>query len=201
MEWLTDTGRRLREAGVRPMRELTATSGDGHPVHGWVVLPDPDVHGEGPYPVLLTIHGGPFTQYDWGLFDESQVYAGAGYAVVRCNPRGSSGYGSEHGRSIRHAMGSVDADDVLAFLDHALADEALPLDAERVGVMGGTYGGYMTALLTTRTDRFTAAIVERGYLDASRSPGPPTSAGSSPSSTTARPRAWSRRARCRRWRT
>ncbi|MBV9830354.1 MAG: S9 family peptidase, partial [Marmoricola sp.] len=166
LEWLTDTGRRLRGAGVRPMREVTAASGVGHPVHGWVVLPDPAVHGDGPYPVLLTIHGGPFTQYDWGLFDESQVYAGAGYAVVRCNPRGSSGYGVEHGRAIKHAMGSVDADDVLAFLDHVLADGALPLDPDRVGVMGGSYGGYMTALLTTRTDRFAAAIVERGYLDA-----------------------------------
>ncbi len=165
LHWLTDTGRRLREVGLRPMHELTATSADGYEVHGWVVLPDPDVHGPGPYPALLTIHGGPFTQYDWGLFDESQVYAGAGYAVVRCNPRGSSGYGVEHGRSIRHAMGSVDADDVIAFLDHALADESLPLDAERVGVMGGSYGGYMTALLTTRTDRFAGAIVERGYLD------------------------------------
>jgi dipeptidyl aminopeptidase/acylaminoacyl peptidase len=167
VRWLTDTGLRLRETGVRPMRELTAASGDGHPVHGWVALPDPEVHGAGPYPVLLTIHGGPFTQYDWGLFDESQVYAGAGYAVVRCNPRGSSGYGVEHGRSIRHAMGSVDADDVLAFLDHALADGSLSLDGERVGVMGGSYGGYLTALLTTRTDRFVAAVVERGYLDAS----------------------------------
>jgi dipeptidyl aminopeptidase/acylaminoacyl peptidase len=166
LRWLTDTGRRVREAGLRPMREVTAASGDGHPVHGWVVLPDPDVHGAGPYPVLLTIHGGPFTQYDWGVFDESQVYAGAGYAVVRCNPRGSSGYGVEHGRSIRHAMGSVDADDVLAFLDHVLGDDDLPLDADRVGVLGGSYGGYMTALLTTRTDRFAAAVVERGYLDA-----------------------------------
>jgi dipeptidyl aminopeptidase/acylaminoacyl peptidase len=62
-------------------------------------------------------------------------------------------------------MGSVDADDVLTFLDHALSDTDLPLDGERVGVMGGSYGGYMTALLTTRTDRFAAAIVERGYLD------------------------------------
>jgi dipeptidyl aminopeptidase/acylaminoacyl peptidase len=63
-------------------------------------------------------------------------------------------------------MGTVDADDVLAFLDHVLADDELPTDGERVGVMGGSYGGYMTALLTTRTDRFAAAIVERGYLDA-----------------------------------
>ncbi|MDQ3505345.1 MAG: prolyl oligopeptidase family serine peptidase, partial [Actinomycetota bacterium] len=76
------------------------------------------------------------------------------------------GYGQGHGLAIKGAMGTVDADDILAFLDGCLADPALPLDAERLGVMGGSYGGYMTAWLTTRTDRFTAAIVERGYLDA-----------------------------------
>ena len=116
--------------------------------------------------MLLNIHGGPFAQYPAGFFDEAQVYAGAGYAVVMCNPRGSAGYGFDHGRSIRHAMGTVDADDIMTFLDHALADDGLRLDSGRVGVMGGSYGGYMTALLTTRTDRFAAAIVERGYLDA-----------------------------------
>ena len=163
--FLTEVSAGLRDHGLRPVTDVVAPSGDGHEVHGWVLLPDPAVHGEGPYPVLLTIHGGPYTQYDWALFDESQVYAGAGYAVVKCNPRGSSGYGAEHGRQIRHAMGGVDASDVLAFLDHVLADGSLPLDTERVGVMGGSYGGYMTALLTTRTDRFRAAIVERGYLD------------------------------------
>ncbi len=164
--WLTDVSARLRSAGVRPLHELEARSTDEHRVHGWVVLPDPESFGAGPHPVLLNIHGGPFSQYDWALFDEAQVYAGAGYAVVMCNPRGSQGYGLEHGRSIRHAMGSLDADDVLAFLDHVLAQDELPVDPDRVGVMGGSYGGYMTALLTTRTERFAAAVVERGYLDA-----------------------------------
>ena len=164
--WLTDVSAALREHGVRPSHELEVASSDGHPVHGWVVLPDPVTHGDGPHPVLLTIHGGPFSSYDWALFDEAQVYAGAGYAVLMCNPRGSAGYGLDHGRSIRHAMGGVDAEDVLAFLDGALADDSLPLDADRVGVMGGSYGGYLTATLTTRTDRFAAAVVERGYLDA-----------------------------------
>ncbi len=164
--WLTDVSEDLRAAGVRPVTELEAGSADGHPVHGWVVLPDPDAFGPGPHPVLLNIHGGPFAAYDWALFDEAQVYAGAGYAVAMCNPRGSKGYGFQHGRSIRHAMGSVDADDVLAFLDHVLEQESLSVDADRVGVMGGSYGGYLTALLTTRTKRFAAAVVERGYLDA-----------------------------------
>jgi dipeptidyl aminopeptidase/acylaminoacyl peptidase len=113
--------------------------------------------------VLLTIHGGPFSQYGWGLFDETQTYVSAGYAVVQCNPRGSSGYGAEHGRVLRGAWGGHDVDDVLAFLDAALADPAL--DADRVGVMGGSYGGYLTALLIGRTDRFAAAVVERAFTD------------------------------------
>ena len=147
------------EGGLRPMEELTATAPDGYPVHGWVVRPDPAKH-PGPRPVLLAIHGSPFTQYGWTLFDEAQVYAGAGYAVVLGNPRGSLGYGERHGRAIRHAMGTVDADDLLALLDAALAQE--DSDPERVGVMGGSYGGYMTAWLAAHAGhRFRAAISER----------------------------------------
>ncbi len=171
---LTDLSEPLRATGrVQPLHEREATAPDGYPVHGWVVLPDAEVHGDGPYPVLLNIHGGPYAMYGWTLFDEAQVYAGAGYAVVMCNPRGSAGYGRDHGLAVQGAFGERDADDVLAFLDHVLTNDSLHLDAARVGVMGGSYGGYMTALLTTRTQRFVAAIVERGYLD------PETFAGSS----------------------
>jgi dipeptidyl aminopeptidase/acylaminoacyl peptidase len=164
---VTDLSEGLREKGIRPLREVTVTADDGYPVHGWAVLPDPERFGDGPYPVLLNIHGGPYAAYGWGLFDEAQVYAGAGYAVLMCNPRGSAGYGESHGRAIQGAFGDRDAADVLQFLDGALADQSLALDGDRVGVMGGSYGGYMTAWLTTQTDRFVAAIVERGYLDAS----------------------------------
>jgi dipeptidyl aminopeptidase/acylaminoacyl peptidase len=157
---LTAFGRRLGETGrLHRTQERTVTASDGHPVHGWVTTPP----GPGPHPVLLTIHGGPFSQYGWGLFDETQTYVSAGYAVVQCNPRGSSGYGAEHGRVLRGAWGGHDVDDVLAFLDAALADPAL--DADRVGVMGGSYGGYLTALLIGRTDRFAAAVVERAFTD------------------------------------
>jgi len=155
-------GAALRETGrLHDLREVTIAADDGYPVHGWVVLPE----GDGPHPVLLMVHGGPFAQYGWGLFDEAQVAAGAGYAVVLGNPRGSAGYGEAHGRVIRRAMGGRDAADVLALLDGALADPALRLDPGLVGVMGGSYGGYMTGLLTTRSRRFAAAIVERGFLD------------------------------------
>jgi len=161
---LTDWSAPLRATGrVRRPEPLVAHAPDGYRVEGWLTTPDPARYGAGPYPTILMIHGGPFAQYTSGLFDEVQVLAGAGYAVVHGNPRGSSGRGRAHGRAIRRAFGTVDADDVLALLDAALADERL--DASRTGVMGGSYGGYLTAWLTTRTQRFVAAVVERGFLD------------------------------------
>jgi dipeptidyl aminopeptidase/acylaminoacyl peptidase len=157
---ITGFGAPLQATGrLHRMREKTATAPDGYPVHGWVVTPP----GPGPHPVLLTVHGGPFAQYGWTLFDETQAYVEAGYAVVKCNPRGSSGYGQAHGRVIKEHMGELDADDVLAFLDAALEDPAL--DASRVGIMGGSYGGFMTTLLLGRTDRFVAGISERAFND------------------------------------
>ena len=158
---LTDFGAGLRaEAPALRRTELVATSSDGYPVHGWVVRPDRD----GPHPVLLLIHGGPFAQYSPVYFDEAQVYAEAGYAVVMCNPRGSSGYGRAHGVAVKDHFGDLDMADVLAFLDHAVA--AVPgLDGSRAGIMGGSYGGYLTAWITAHDHRWAGAIVERGYLD------------------------------------
>jgi dipeptidyl aminopeptidase/acylaminoacyl peptidase len=142
---------------VRPMVELTATAPDGHPVPGWIVRPG----GEGPHPVLLMIHGGPFFQYGWNLFDEAQVYAGAGYAVVYGNPRGSSGYGQAHAQAVLGNVGEVSATDLLALLDAALAGDP-SLDRTRVGVMGGSHGGFMTTWLAAHHgDRFRAAVSER----------------------------------------
>ncbi len=141
----------------RPMVEITAKAPDGHPVHGWVVKPE----GSGPHPVLLMIHGGPFTQYGWRVFDEAQVYAGAGYAVVMGNPRGSSGYGQAHGQAVIGNVGEVSATDLLALLDAAL-DGDPSLDRQRVGVLGGSHGGYMTTWMAAHHgDRFKAAVSER----------------------------------------
>uniref|UniRef100_UPI0039F0BA5B alpha/beta hydrolase family protein n=1 Tax=Sinomonas sp. G460-2 TaxID=3393464 RepID=UPI0039F0BA5B len=161
LERLTDFAATLRDdATPRVPHEFTGKSPDGMPVHGWVVLPE----GTGPFPVLLNIHGGPFAQYTGAWFDEAQVYAGAGYAVLMCNPRGAAGYGEDHARAIKGRMGSVDLEDVLGFVDSALA-EFPELDGERLGVMGGSYGGYLTAWTIAHDHRFRAAIVERGFLD------------------------------------
>jgi dipeptidyl aminopeptidase/acylaminoacyl peptidase len=153
---LTDFGVSLaRHASLRPMEELVAAAPDGAGVHGWLLKPA----GTGPFPVVLMVHGGPFAHYGWTLFDEAQVYVGAGYAVVMGNPRGSAGYGESHGRAIVGDFGNLDSQDVLALLDKALEDPEL--DGDRVGVMGGSYGGFMTSWLVGHTDRFRAAISER----------------------------------------
>ncbi|WP_030227791.1 S9 family peptidase [Actinoalloteichus caeruleus] len=153
---LTDLGAGIGESGLAAVEELRGTGEDGYPLHGWLVLPE----GPGPHPVLLVIHGGPFQHYTWGFFDEAQVYASAGYAVVLPNPRGSAGYGESHGRAVVGAMGTVDAVDLLGLLDLALARPEL--DERRVGVMGGSYGGFMTGWLAAHHgERFTAAWSER----------------------------------------
>lgn len=158
---LTDFSAALRtETNVVVPQDVTFQSADGYPVHGWILMPA----GKGPHPVLLNIHGGPFAQYTTAFFEEAQVYAEAGYAVLMCNPRGSAGYGREHGLSIKGRMGTVDLQDVLAFLDGALGRFRV-LDADRLGIMGGSYGGYLTAWAISQDRRFKAAIVERGFLD------------------------------------
>jgi dipeptidyl aminopeptidase/acylaminoacyl peptidase len=157
---LTSFGARAAASGIALPRELTVAGRDGYPVHGWVATPA----GEGPFPVILQIHGGPFAAYGVHLFDETQVLVDAGYAVVYSNPRGSAGYGRAHGRSIRQQMGTVDFADVIDFLEGAIADDSR-LDGDRVGVMGGSYGGYLTAWVIAHDHRFAGAIVERGFLE------------------------------------
>ena len=146
----------LSTVDIRPVEDIEATAPDGYPLHGFLVRPA----GEGPHPLLLLIHGGPFTQYGASLFDEAQVYAGGGYAVLMGNPRGSSGYGQAHGRAIVGDVGRASTVDLMALLDAALADPGL--DPQRVGVMGGSHGGFMTTWLAAQEGhRFRAAISER----------------------------------------
>jgi dipeptidyl aminopeptidase/acylaminoacyl peptidase len=148
-----------------PPERFTATSDDGTEVEAWIVRPVGLEEGQR-YPVLLNIHGGPFTQYGNKFFDEFQVYAGVGYAVLYSNPRGSSGYSEEWGRAIRGPVeggpgwGSVDYEDLMAVVDEGLRRFDF-CDPERVGVMGGSYGGYMTSWIVGHTDRFRAACSER----------------------------------------
>jgi dipeptidyl aminopeptidase/acylaminoacyl peptidase len=163
---LTEAGRSLSEARQLVHAErFTAVSADGSEVDAWIMRPAGFEPGRR-YPVLLSIHGGPFAQYGSRFLDEFQVYAGAGYVVLYSNPRGSSGYGEAWGRAIRGpangapGWGSVDYEDLMAVTDEALRRFEF-CDSERLGVLGGSYGGFMTSWIVGRTDRFRAACSER----------------------------------------
>lgn len=143
----------------RPAEHWRANS-NGTNIDVWVMLPE----GKGTFPVLVNIHGGPATQYGFGFFDEFQVYTGAGYAVVACNPRGSSGRGFPFVRAVRgEAWGEVDLADINAGLESAL-NRYPQLDRDRIGIMGGSYGGFMTAWAIGHDRRYRSAIVERALL-------------------------------------
>jgi dipeptidyl aminopeptidase/acylaminoacyl peptidase len=157
---LTDLNAAFRaDAGLVEPLPFTVVN-DGVDLDAWAYLPP----GEKKVPVLLNIHGGPATQYGWGFFDEFQVYVGAGYGVVACNPRGSSGRGRDFvrvpvGRWVEERP--PDLEDILAVADAAL--ERIPrLDPARQGIMGGSYGGYMTACILAVDGRFRSAVPERG---------------------------------------
>jgi len=163
---LTDFSRDFcRHVSLVAPERFTATSPDGAEVDAWIVRP-PGFEAGRRYPTILTIHGGPFSQYGTGFFDEVQVYARAGHVVLFSNPRGSSGYREAWGRAIRGPVdggggwGSVDYVDLMAVVDTALARFDC-CDAGRLAVMGGSYGGYMTSWIIGHTDRFRAAISER----------------------------------------
>jgi dipeptidyl aminopeptidase/acylaminoacyl peptidase len=167
-------GRKLTSVGdafaagrtlVEPER-FTAVSKDGYEVDAWLVRPAGFEEGKR-YPTLLSIHGGPFSQYGPSFFDEFQVYSGAGYAVLFSNPRGGSGYSEAHGRAIRGPVGDAgpgwgtrDYEDVMAVVDTAIERFDL-VDPDKLGVIGGSYGGFMTSWIIGHTNRFKAAISER----------------------------------------
>jgi dipeptidyl aminopeptidase/acylaminoacyl peptidase len=163
---VTEVGKPFTEPRELPAPErFMAVSADGSEVEAWIMRPAGFEESK-KYPLLLNIHGGPFSQYGNKFFDEFQIYAGAGYAVVYSNPRGSSGYSEAWGRAIRGPVtggpgwGTVDYEDCIAVVDEALKRFEF-LDSDRLGVMGGSYGGFMTSWIVGHTDRFQVGISER----------------------------------------
>ncbi len=146
-------------AGWPCPRAFRWRSPEGHDVPGWVLLPE----GEGPHPAVLYVHGGPHAAYGRAMLFEFYLLRARGLAVVYANPRGSVGYGQDYSR-IKGQWGEADAADVLGFLDAAV--ERFGLDAGRLGVAGGSYGGFMTNWLTARhPKKFKAAATQRSICN------------------------------------
>jgi dipeptidyl aminopeptidase/acylaminoacyl peptidase len=129
---------------------------------GWVIKP-PDFDSSRKYPLVVEIHGGPNTQYGYGFMHEFQVLAAQGYVVLYTNPRGSLGYGHDFALAVRGAWAEKDSFDILAGVDAAIKQGYV--DEQRLGVIGGSYGGFMTNWLIGHTDRFKAAVTDRSVTN------------------------------------
>lgn len=156
---LTDfNGSWVAETAAAWPEPITVEAPDGRAIDGWVLRPPSAAPGRD-YPAVLEIHGGPHGMYGTSFFHEFQLLAARGFVVVYANPRGSVGYGEEFAEALHAAWGENDTPDLLAVLDHAIA--AGGIDPARVGVTGGSYGGYMTNWLLGHSDRFKAGVTQR----------------------------------------
>jgi dipeptidyl aminopeptidase/acylaminoacyl peptidase len=144
---------------LAPAEPLHFTSTDGTTVHGWIVKPIGFKKGK-KWPLVLEVHGGPETMYGNSFMHEFQLLAARGYAVLYTNPRGSKGYGEAFTSRIFADWGNQDAADCLAAVEHA--SKWKWVDTSRLGVTGGSYGGFMTTWLIGHTQRFKAAVSQRG---------------------------------------
>lgn len=138
-------------------------STDGKEIEGWIIKPYGFEEGK-TYPLILQIHGGPATAYGNGLHHEMQLMASKGYIVLYTNPRGSHGYGHDFVNAVIGDYGGMDYDDIMAGLDYALSSYHY-IDKDQLFVTGGSYGGYMTNVIVTRTDRFKAAVTQRSICN------------------------------------
>jgi len=152
----THCGANLQHVELFPREEREFTVSDDTVVHGWLVR-DPEVGG--PQPLLLDVHGGPHNAWN-GAADEVHLYhqelAARGWVVLLLNPRGSDGYGTDFFTGGLSSWGEADAKDFLEPIDELVAEGLA--DPDRLAVTGYSYGGYMTCYLTSRDDRFAAAV-------------------------------------------
>ncbi|HYM50219.1 MAG TPA: S9 family peptidase [Candidatus Limnocylindrales bacterium] len=147
----------LEDIALAAPEEFRFKGADGWDIQGWIIRPVPAAAQ--PAPAILEIHGGPMAMYGHSFFFEFQLLQGRGYAIVYSNPRGSTGYGGDFSNAVNNDWGGKDYEDIMAGLEYAV--EKGWVDPGRLGVAGGSYGGYMTNWAVSHTDRFKAAVTMR----------------------------------------
>ncbi|WP_202080375.1 alpha/beta hydrolase family protein [Caldalkalibacillus salinus] len=161
---LTDwNGPLLSEIALSEPEQIKYTSTDGLEIEGWLLKPYPFQEGQ-QYPLILQIHGGPHTAYGNGLHHEMQLMAAKGYVVLYTNPRGSHGYGHDFVRAVVGDYSGMDYEDLMAGVDYVIENKDY-VDTDQLFVTGGSYGGYMTNVIVTKTDRFKAAVTQRSICN------------------------------------
>lgn len=146
----------VNEVEIIKPESFTCTSFDGLQIQGWIMKPYGYAEGK-KYPLILSVHGGPHGQYGYRFSSLFQYLAANGFAVMFTNPRGSSGYGQAFSDACVGDLGGGDYKDIMACVDYVVENYEF-IDPERMGVTGGSYGGYMTNWIITRNNRFRAAV-------------------------------------------
>ncbi|MFC4559083.1 S9 family peptidase [Virgibacillus kekensis] len=149
----------LGNVTISEPEELTFKAEDGWDIQGWLIRPYGFEEGK-KYPFVLEIHGGPHAMYGQTFFHEMQLLAAKGYVVLYTNPRGSHGYGQEFVNACREDYGGKDYTDLMSAVDNALETYNF-IDQDRLGVTGGSYGGFMANWIVGHTNRFKAAVTQR----------------------------------------
>jgi len=161
-QWTQLNAALLGSKTLGSVQPLAVTGFDQLPIDAWMVTP-PDFDPTHKYPLILEIHGGPFSAYGPTFSTDDQLYAAAGYVVVYANPRGSTGYGEEFANKIDKAYPGHDYDDLMAVVDAAIAKGSV--DAQNLFVTGGSGGGVLTAWIVGKTDRFRAAAAQKPVIN------------------------------------
>jgi len=157
---LTDLNPFLADRMLATVQRYRPVAADGARLDGWYLEP---AGASRPLPLVLEVHGGPHAAYGHAFFAEFQMLAGLGFAVAYGNPRGSQSYGHAYADAITGDWGGIDAADVLTILDGALG--CGDIDRTRIGLAGGSYGGFMTTWLLGHSDRFAAGVSMRAVND------------------------------------
>lgn len=160
---LTDVNRELfQEIGLSAPEEIWFEGAEGWNIQGWVLKPVGFQEGR-KYPAILQIHGGPHSMYGHSFFHEFQLLAAQGYVVVYTNPRGSYGYGERFVQACCGDYGGNDYRDLMHAVDYVCQFDYV--DETRLGVAGGSYGGFMTNWMIGQDNRFKAAVTDRSICN------------------------------------